>query len=166
MNKPFVGIVLALMILACFAHVAETAESGSFRLIENHRHEFSVMEHADAKVTAGPMHGTATVVKSSGGLFEEGEHYISTCLVYARRSRLGLDLESACKFTNNEKETFYALARRRAGDTKSGGGGKGVQKLIGGTGKYSGLAGECPYTSKYLPGKWIVSTGDCTWSKQ
>lgn len=165
MIKPFAGILLAMTISACLVCVAEAAESGRFRLIENHRHEFTVMDHAGAKVTAGPMHGTATVVRSSGGLFEEGEHYVSTCLVYARRSREGLDLESACKFTNNARETFYALARRRAGDVESGGGGKGVQKLVGGTGKYSGLTGECPYTSRYLPGNWIVSTGDCTWSR-
>ncbi len=168
MRKSLGRISLASLAAAAFvfaAHLAAAAESGTFRLLESHKHDYTVMDHAGAKITAGPLHGTGTITQSSGGPFVEGENHNSTCLVYVRQSAEGIDLDAACTFTNKAGEAFYVRARRRAGDVKTGGGGQGVQTLMGGTGKYAGVSGECPYTTNYLPRKWLVSLVDCKWSK-
>ena len=42
---------------------------------------------------------------------------------------------------------------------------EGNQRIVGGTGKYAGVAGNCPYTTNYLPDNWLVSTSACEWRK-
>ena len=54
------------------------------------------------------------------------------------------------------------IARRRL---LVGGGGKGTQTLIGGTGKYAGITGTCEYTVEYLPDNRIVTQGSCDWQR-
>ena len=44
---------------------------------------------------------------------------------------------------------------------KNGGGG--TFDLLGGTGMYAGISGNCPYDTEYLPDNHLVATGDCTW---
>ena len=44
-------------------------------------------------------------------------------------------------------------------------GGSGSQEIEGGTGKYAGVTGSCPYTTSYLPDGWLVSRRSCEWRK-
>ena len=58
-------------------------------------------------------------------------------------------------------------ARRHGGDTEAGGGGTGVWKFLGGTGKYAGVAGTCEYSVEYLAENWTVNTArHCKWHRQ
>ena len=103
------------------------------------------------------------MVESSGGPFVTGDIYSATCLVYLAKSDAGIDLEAPCTFTDPSGDAWYALAVRRAGDIEAGGGGHGVQTIVGGTGKDAGLSGSCPYTGSYLPDNEIVSHSTCEW---
>ena len=151
--------------VVCAAQVAVAGESGSFDVIESAVHDYTVMEHAGTTITSGPLHGTTTVLNSSGGPFAEGNHHSAMCLVYGKKSTGGVDLEAPCVFTDSSGDKWYLLAKRSAGDTAVGGGGKGNQRIVGGTGKYAGITGNCPYETRYLPDKWLVSTSTCTWQK-
>ncbi len=139
--------------------------SGRFSMVEMGTHDYTSMEHAGKTVTVGALRGAATVIESSGGLFAADDIYFGTCLVYLIKSDAGIDLESSCTFTDPPGDSFYTLATRRAGDIAAGGGGRGIQKIVGGTGKFAGLTGDCPYTSRYLPNNEIVSHATCEWRK-
>ena len=151
--------------IVCATQIAVAGESGSFDVIESYVHDYTVMEHAGATITSGPLHGTATLVRSSGGLFAQGSHYNAKCQVYAKKSAVGVDLEVPCILTDSSGDKWYLLVKGSAGDTASSDGDKGNQRIVGGTGKYAGVTGNCPYEVRYLPDKRLVSTSTCTWQK-
>lgn len=156
-------LAAAALLVVSGAETASAGGSGSFRLLESAVHDYTAMKHAGRTVTAGPLRGTATIVDSSGGPFAEGGHYNLLCVVYAKKSDSAIELEAPCTLTDSSGDELYLLARRSAGDVEVAGGGSGSQAILGGTGKYRGVTGECPYTTGYLPDKWLVSTGTCAW---
>ena len=147
------------------ADAATAGESGSFTLLNSFVRDYTVLEHAGGTVTGGPLQGTATVIGSGSGPFADGAHYRLSCVVYAKRSDAGLDLEAPCTHTDSEGDQWYVVAIRRVGDTEVGGGGQGMRRILGGTGKYAGVTGKCPYTTSYMPDDWAVSTAVCKWQK-
>ena len=145
---------------------ADEATSGSFHYLNSFTRDYTTFEHAGRTLIGGPLHGTVTVTESSGGPFVEGESGLVACLVYAKRSDAGLDLEAPCTHTYPSGDQWYVLATRKAGDTESGGGGQGRRELLGGTGKYAGVTGSCTYTTSYLEENRSVSRSHCEWRKQ
>ena len=143
--------------------VAVAEESGSFELLNSFVHDYTVLEHAGEFITGGPLDGTATVIEGGGGPFADGANYRLSCVVYGKRSDAGLDLEAPCTHTDSEGDKWFAVATRRTGDTEVGGGGHGVRRIVGGTGKYAGVTGVCPYTTNYMPDGWAVSRAVCEW---
>lgn len=161
--KTFARLAAAALLAVAGAQAAWAGGSGSFRLLESAVHDYTTMQHAGRTITAGPLRGTATVVDSSGGPFAEGGLYNLLCVVYVKKSDSALELEAPCTLTDSSGDQLYVLARRSAGDVAVAGGGSGSQAILGGTGKYRGVTGDCPYTTSYLPDKWLVSTGTCAW---
>lgn len=151
------GVVIAVQ-------SAIAKENGSFRMLMSGVTDYASIDHAGAKVTGGSLKGTVTVLQSSGGLFAEGATHLLTCVVYATVSETDTDVRAACTVTDASGDNWFALAQRRAGEIREGGGG-GRWELVGGTGKYSGLSGNCPYEVEYLPGNRLISTGKCTWKR-
>ena len=141
------------------------AEEGSFRLLASYIRDYTTIDHAAGSVTAGNLTGTATVLQSSGEPFVEGSHSIVSCVVYVRTSQAGVDLESPCTITDGEGDSLYLHAKRSSGGIEAGGGGEGGFELLGGTGKYAGLAGVCPYETAYLPDDRTVTKTDCAWHR-
>ena len=158
------AVAAAVVGVACAGPLA-AGESGSFTFIESTVHDYTVLEFAGQTITGGPLEGTGTVVGSSGGPFAEGGNYRATCFVYVKKAEAGIDLEAPCTFTDSDGDAWYAMAKRRAGDVAVGGGGQGNQMLVGGTGKYAGVIGNCPYTISYLPDDWLVSVSTCEWRR-
>jgi len=156
---------IAALLVVCAAQTAFAEESGTYELIASEVHDYTTLEHAGRTITGGPLEGTASIVATSGGPFTDGADYRVTCVVYVKKSDAGLDLEAPCTMTDGAGDALYVLAERRAGDVAAGGGGRGNHRILGGTGKFSGIVGNCPYTTSYLPGKWIVTRAKCTWRR-
>ena len=147
------------------AQAIAAGESGSFSSVASLVYDYTTLEHAEQTFIGDPLHGTVTVVESSGGPFSEGQSSVTACFVYSRRSDAGLDLETPCTNTDASGDRWFVMAVRKAGDIQVGGGGEGRQELLGGTGKYAGLSGTCVYTADYLSGDRVVSQARCEWRK-
>ncbi len=149
----------AIVGVVCAARIAVAGESGSFDLLESYVHDYTVMEHRGTAITGGPLHGTATIVRSGAGPFAQGSRHSAKCLVYAKESAGGADLEAPCVFADSSGDKWYMLVK------ESDAGGKGNQRIVGGTGKFAGVAGNCSYELGNLPDKWLVVASTCAWQK-
>ena len=76
-----------------------------------------------------------------------------------------IDVESHCTFTASPDDKLFGLFKRKSGDIAAGTGGQGRLELLGGTGKYSGITGACPYKTNYMPQNNIVTFARCDWNK-
>ncbi len=161
----FLPAFVGALCIVFAVQAAAAGENGSFELLETHVHDYTTLKHAGREITGGSLRGTGTIIESSGGLFAKGENYTMTCVVYARKSETGIDLEVPCVMVASTGDELYLLAERRAGDLEAGGGGQGSQRIVGGTGAYAGVTGDCPYTTSYLPENWLVSRGTCAWHR-
>ncbi len=160
------GTACAMSMLLLLPNAADAQESGSFRILQSYVQDYTTIEHAGGTVTAGTLVGTSTVTESSGPPFAEGVTDIAKCLVYVRTPRDGaVELEAACTVTDGAGDEMYLLARRRDGSIAAGGGGAGVFEILGGTGKYADVSGECPYTTQYHPEDHADVSGKCTWQR-
>ena len=151
------------MLSAAWAAAAE--ESGSFRIIRTFLQDYTTVEHGDTRYTGGASQGSITVLESSGGPFVEGTHQRIACVVFAKSTETGIDLDAPCTVTAPSGDTWYSHSRRRTGNVETGGGGPGTLEILGGTGVYAGIGGSCSYEVGYMPDNWVVTLADCTWQR-
>jgi hypothetical protein len=140
-------------------------KSGTYEFVLSAVTDFTVVKQLDHVVRAGTVDGTVTIIKSSGGPFEAGSSGTLSALLYLKKSAAGIDLESPVAITDSSGDTWYAVARRSAGDQAVGGGGAGRQEIAGGTGKYEGITGTCEYIVDYLPDNKLVTRSTCQWQR-
>ena len=88
-----------------------------------------------------------------------------TCMIYSKRSEVGLELEGPCVMTNAAGEKLFTLSKRTLGGIGAGQGGEGRWQLLGGTGKFAGITGSCSYETEYLEDDWLVTVGECEWER-
>ena len=157
-----VSMLVGASLFAVFA-TPSSAEGGSFSFVQMGTPAYNTLEHPGIVFTVGPLYGAAAVITSDGGPFGEGDIYSSSCVVWAVRSEDGLELEAPCTFTDPSGDVWYSIAIRKVGDTGAGSSGDGVHEIIGGTGRFEGITGQCPYTVEYLPGNELVVQGECGW---
>ena len=153
------------LLLGMGAHTAIADESGTFFMLRSYQHSYITVEHSDESYTGGMLHGTQTILDSSGGPFADGMHSMTECLLFSRTSDAGVALEAPCENTDLDGDVLYSTALREQGTVGTGGGGAGRWELRSGTGKYQGIIGICDYQTQYLEGDWVVATGECTWSR-
>ena len=151
------------MLSAAWAAAAD--EGGSFRIIRTFLQGYTTIEHGDVRYTGGPSEGSITVLESSGGPFVAGTHQRITCVVFARSTEAGIDLDAPCTVTAPSGDTWYSHSKRRSGNVETGGGGPGTLEILGGTGVYAGIGGSCTYEVGYLPDNWVATLADCTWQR-
>ena len=156
-------VMAAVALLTVVVRTAAADESGSFLMIRSFQHSYITIEHSDATYTGGILKGTQTIIGSSGGPFVDRMLSTVECLVYSRSADDGIALEAPCVGSDLDGDFLYSTALRDAG-TVGTGGGSGRWDLRGGTGKYQGLTGSCPYKTQCLSDDWVVTTGECTWS--
>ena len=161
----------ALVFAAGTFCVAQTAvadhhiKSGSFQIVFSGVTALTTVEYPDSSITAGSLEGTMTTIASSGGPFVAGDTGIYSGVLYAKKSAAGMDLEGPGTTTDSSGDKWFMTGRRTAGGQEVGGGGAGRLEIIGGTGKYEGITGDCEYTVVYLPENRIVTTGTCEWQR-
>ncbi len=157
--------LLAAVAAMLVAQAAIAEESGTYRSVRSYHHEYVTIDHGAESFTGGFLRGTETIVESSGGTFAIGSNRRVDCLVYSRSSDGGIELEAPCTSADADGDSFFTVSIRRQGDVAVGGGGAGQWELLGGTGKYEGIAGSCSYVTEYLEGARVVVIGDCSWSR-
>ena len=164
-----VGAVLFVAVgTLCVTHTTVAdhhVKSGSFEYVLSAITDFTAVEQLDYVVRAWTLDGTVTIIKSSGGPFEAGSSGTLSGLLYLKKSAAVIDLESPGAITDSSGDTWYAVARRSAGDQTVGGGGAGRQEIAGGTGKYEGITGACEYIVDYLPDNKLVTRSTCQWQR-
>ena len=165
MSKRLAGAAAVGALLVMAAHTVAAGESGTFFMLRSYEHSYITVEHSDESYTGGILHGTQTILDSSGGPFADGMNSTSDCLVFSRSSDAGIALEAPCVNTDVDGDMLYTTAIREQGTVGTGGGGAGRWELRGGTGKYQGITGSCDYQTQYLDGNRAVTAGVCTWSK-
>ena len=155
------SVAAGVLFPACIA----AEESGNFSMINVQEQDYTAFDHAGGSVFGGVLEGTSTILSSSGDPFVEGQHGISTCVAFGRKSAAGMDLEVPCATTDASGDRLDTLSKRIAGGVEAGGGGEGRMELLGGTGKYAGISGSCSYDVEYLAGKRLVLMAGCTWRR-
>jgi len=161
--KAIKGGIGAAALLVCAA--AAYADSGTYESIVSLVPQYKSMEHGDGTVTGGSSAGTSTILKSSGAPFTEGASSAFECVIFAKKTAAGMDLEAPCASTDASGDKVFSVARRKVGDVSEGGGGQGTTQITGGTGRYAGLTGSCSYRVDYLPGNRLVSMSKCRWQR-
>ena len=163
--RPALTVALAGTMVLSLAATA-VAETGTFRMIRVWQHDYTSFEFAGQTITGGALEGTSTVLESSGGPFLVGEHGRVTCMAYAKQDEAGLDLEAPCVTTNAAGEELFSLAQRTLGDVGGAGqGGEGRWQLLGGSGRFADVTGDCSYETEYLEDNWLVSIMECEWER-
>jgi hypothetical protein len=157
----FVGSVAGFLIGPACGY----AESGTYGQVVSLLTNYTKSERGTETVIGGSSGGTVTTIQSSGGPFVEGSSGIFECIVFAKRTGTGMDLEAPCTSTDASGDKLYSIAKRKAGDVNPGGGGEGRSELLGGTGKYSGITGSCTYKADYLAGNHVVTISKCQWQR-
>lgn len=154
-------------ILACVLMATTVHAEGMFSMTSSWTRDYDTMDYSGHRVTVGTLDGTTTVLESDREPFVAGSHHLSRCLVYANRSEKSYQLDAWCIVTDKDDDKLFIFADRPKGDTQAGGGGKGRWHLQGGTGKYSGISGECDYRVEYLGNDRVINmTEDCRWNRR
>ncbi|HIC71081.1 MAG TPA: hypothetical protein EYO88_03180, partial [Alphaproteobacteria bacterium] len=82
------------------AQMAIAGERGTYESVSSFVYDYTKFDFANQKIISGPLHGTDTITKSSGGPFVVGESSVFVCAVYAKTSDAGMDLEAPCATTD------------------------------------------------------------------
>ena len=109
----------------------------------------------------------STVTKSDNDLFIVNENSYGNLMANIIRTTKSMDLTGYGTITSatNSNDKIFAENIRKVGDIKTGTGGKGKSKIVGGTGKYAGITGECTYVVSYHSDDKMSSVQECTYKK-
>ena len=76
-----------------------------------------------------------------------------------------MGLEAPCTLTNASGDRLYVVSKRSEGDIEAGRGGEGRVEFMGGTGKYAGVTGDCPYETDYVADNQAITMMECAWDR-
>ena len=158
-----VGAVASLLALGFVAAPAHAQDAGTLRAIVVLLNDYTNLDHAEVRVTGGPLDGVAVTVESTAAPWIVGSSSRVSCFTFARAGADGLDLEAPCNITDSDGDTWFAVATRE--EMNADGGGEGEAMMVGGTGKYADITGSCAYTVTRLPDNWQTTTITCDWMR-
>jgi hypothetical protein len=144
----------ALVTLPC------RAESGTVDIVLAATSNAYPVQMGDTQVTASGGNGTLTFFHGSGRPFAEGASATFQYASYSKNTPSGLELEADGIATFAPEETLLLVFERRSDNP--GTSGEGALRLMGGTGRFAGVSGECKYKAESLPGSWNV-IAKCQW---
>jgi hypothetical protein len=139
------------------------AESGTVDIVLAGISNVYAVQMADTTVTARGGNGTVTFVRSSGAPFVEGASATVQYASFSKKTPSGFELEARCCDILIE-DTLLLLFKRQSGDLAAGTSGEGTLHLMGGTGHFAGVSGQCTYKVDNLPGNWNVTIAKCEWN--
>ena len=140
------------------------SEEGSYEYSYVGSHNLAKVNTLDGSITGGKLEGISIVMKSKGNLYQVGQNSENTCIILSKKETKSKnsELEAFCESTDLETgDKTFAYNIRKEGTADSGSKGRGKQTIVGGTGKYQGISGECNYIVKYLPNNKLTTVGKC-----
>lgn len=155
---------LSLVFLLTGAAVGSAQDAGRFRFVFGGERDYTTIEHPDKTVTAGEIHGLWVVTQGDeSGPFVDEAILHGGCVVRVTAAGGESDIAADCALEDEEHDELYLVGTRRSGDVVVGG--DGVFTLSGGTGKFDGIGGVCPYTVHYMEDDDLVIFAHCEWTK-
>lgn len=143
--------------------------SGQFTLTGSYNYSYKQVQHGNTTFTAGSLKGADIVASGQGALFPQGKTFLRSCVVFSEQSADDFSLKGPCTFKESEEdggdEVFISYIREQGDLGAANRGGMGRIDLVGGTGKYTGVTGQCSYETRYLSADTGILTADCNWSK-
>lgn len=160
-NHEFVRFIAAGLFLLVSAPCY--AERGTVDIVLATISNVYAVQMADTTVTARGGNGTVTFVRSSGAPFVEGASATVQYADFSKKTPSGFELESDAVATFSSEDTLLLLFTRQSGDLAAGTSGEGTLRLMGGSGHFAGVNGQCNYKVDNLPGNWNVIIAKCEW---
>mgnify|MGYP000072453112 FL=1 len=147
------------------ASASSFAESGSYKVVAMSAIEFKSIETNDGSLASGHMTTVSTVSEGSG-ILKTGMVGTGDCIVQVVTHSSGKDISATCSmhYVDLESKLFMSFDRKSGDIATSGAKGDGLGKIVGGTGKLSGISGSCAYTIKYIDANRSVTMQDCNYS--
>ena len=140
------------------------SEEGSYEYSYVGSHNLAKVNTLNGTITGGKLEGISIIMESKGDLYQVGQNSENTCIILSKREAMSKnsELEAFCESIDLETgDKTFAYNIRKEGTADSGSKGRGKQTIVGGTGKYKGIKGECNYTVKYLPNNKLTTVGKC-----
>jgi hypothetical protein len=137
------------------------AENGTVDIVLSANSNVYAVQMEDTIVTAWGGNGTVTFFHSSGRPFVEGASATVQYAGFSRQTPSGLELEADAVATFSSEDTLLLLFERRSGDL--GTSDEGTLYLMGGSGRFAGVSGQCRYKMDDLPREWNVTSSQCQW---
>jgi len=158
--------VFANVSIAALAYVGSAcAEDGTVDLAVTTVRVLSTIEMGDSTFYSGGGTGALSVTRASGPPFVADTAAGTQCVQHSRKTPTGFELEANCVAAFSSGESLWIRFRRKSGDLAGGTSASGIEEIIGGTGKFAGISGECDYRVDNLPNQWNVSFGKCRWHR-
>ena len=131
-----------LLLLLVMSHADER---GGFALVYSGIQDYTTIEHSRGTVFAGGVDGVAIVTESSGDPVAKGLQLYMTCVASGRRMSGEVQIEWSCTGTDTKDDgaRLYLTGVRGKGTVADGGGGAGMIKIVGGTGRFARFKGMC-----------------------
>ena len=157
--------LLILLLLFGFNNVY--AESGTFSSSAVCEYDKSAINTNNKMVISLYFDCISTVTKSDNNLFVANDNSYGNLMANIIKTSDSMDLTGYGTITSstNSNDKMFTENIRRVGDIKTGTGGKGKSKIVGGAGKYLGITGECSYVVTYHTNNKMSSVQDCTFKK-
>ena len=140
------------------------SEEGSYEYSYVGSHNLAKVKTLNGSITVGKLEGISIIMESKGDLYQIGQNSENICIILSKREAMSKnsELEAFCESIDLETgDKTFAYNIRKEGTADSGSKGRGKQTIVGGTGKYKGIRGECNYTVKYLPNNKLTTVGKC-----
>ena len=162
--KPMHSAILAVSaVVWSLCAVPSHADSGTTDIVLSAMSTVASVQMGETTVTARGGSGTITFIRSSGGPFVEGASANVQFASFSKKTPTGFELEADGVATFVSQDTLQLLFKRRSGDLAAGTSGEGVLQFTGGTGRFSGVIGQCKYKVENLSGNWGVTIAKCSW---
>lgn len=113
----------------------------------------------------GEFHrGAAFAFNSTNSLMPNNTEFANEAIIYVEKVGDSVTLKGRFRMIDNDGDQIHGLVRRNQGTIKAAGAsGNGISVITGGTGKYKGIRGKCPYDVFYKPQGYMVVPTKCGW---
>lgn len=167
-------ILIALMLHSAGDAYSSDIEKGEFHFNLPSWHSFvrlngPKVEQPDGgvqrlEVIGGYHRGGMNVSKSDHLLFPVGAPYAAEAVVFVQKIGANVALKGRIRYIDEDQDQWHGIIRRNDGTIREeNSGGAGYLVITGGTGKYTGIKGKCPYDVYYKKEGFMLVPTKCIW---